>query len=53
MKRFYRNVAASAAADGGYTILLDGKAVKSLKRASLSLPNLSLAEAIAEEWGQQ
>jgi chaperone required for assembly of F1-ATPase len=50
MKRFYKNVEASAAADGGYTVLLDGKAVKTPKRAVLSLPNLPLAEAIAEEW---
>ena len=53
MKRFYKNVAASAAADGGYTVLLDGKAVKTPKRALLSLPNLPLAEAIAEEWRGQ
>ena len=53
MKRFYKNVAASAAADGGYTVLLDGKAVKTPRRALLSLPNLPLAEAIAEEWRGQ
>jgi chaperone required for assembly of F1-ATPase len=53
VKRFYKEVAASAAADGGYTVLLDGKAVKTLKRAVLTLPNLPLAEAIAEEWRAQ
>lgn len=53
MKRFYKDVSASAAADGGYTVLLDGKAVKTPKRAMLTLPNLPLAEAIAEEWRRQ
>jgi chaperone required for assembly of F1-ATPase len=53
MKRFYKEASASAAADGGYTVLLDGKAVKTPKRAMLSLPNLPLAEAIAEEWRAQ
>lgn len=53
MKRFYKEVSASAAADGGYTVLLDGKAVKTPKRAMLSLPNLPLAEAVAEEWSAQ
>jgi chaperone required for assembly of F1-ATPase len=53
MKRFYKEVAASAGADGGYTVLLDGKAVKTPTRALRSLPNLRLAEAIAEEWRAQ
>jgi chaperone required for assembly of F1-ATPase len=53
MKRFYKGVTASASPDGGYTVLLDGKAVKTPKRALLSLPNLALAEAVAEEWRGQ
>ncbi len=53
MKRFYKEASASAGTDGGYTVLLDGKAVKTPKRAMLSLPNLPLAEAIAEEWRGQ
>lgn len=53
MKRFYKDVAASAAADGGYTVLLDGKAVKTPNRALLSLPNQPLAEALAKEWRAQ
>ena len=53
MKRFYREASASASPDGGYTVLLDGKAVKTPKRAMLSLPNLALAEAVAEEWRVQ
>lgn len=53
MKRFYKDASASAAADGGYTVLLDGKTVKTPKRVMLSLPNVPMAEAIAEEWRVQ
>jgi chaperone required for assembly of F1-ATPase len=53
MKRFYEEVSASAVADGAYVVLLDGKAVKTPKRALLNLPSLALAEAIAEEWRGQ
>jgi chaperone required for assembly of F1-ATPase len=53
MKRFYKEASTSAAPDGGYTVLLDGKRVKTPKRALLSLPNLPLAEAITEEWRAQ
>ena len=53
MKRFYKDASASAAADGNYTVLLDGKAVKTPTRAMLALPNLALAEAVAEEWRTQ
>jgi chaperone required for assembly of F1-ATPase len=53
MKRFYKHAAASAAADGSYAVLLDGKAVKTPKRAMLALPNLRLADAIAGEWQGQ
>jgi chaperone required for assembly of F1-ATPase len=53
MKRFYKDAAASAAADGNYTVLLDGKVVKTPKRAMLTLPNLALANAMAEEWRAQ
>ena len=53
MKRFYKEAFATAAADGNYTVLLDGKAVKTPKRMMLSLPNLPLADAIAEEWRAQ
>lgn len=53
MKRFYKEVSASAAADGGHAMLLDGKPVKTPQRALLKLPNLPLAEAIADEWRGQ
>jgi chaperone required for assembly of F1-ATPase len=55
MKRFYKEVTASPSPGnlGGFIVLLDGKPVKTPKRAPLNLPNLVLAEAIAEEWREQ
>jgi chaperone required for assembly of F1-ATPase len=53
MKRFYEDAIASASPDGSYTVLLDRKAVKTPRRATLSLSNLAVAEAIAEEWRAQ
>ncbi len=51
MKRFYKEV--SVAGDGPFAIHLDGRSVKTPKRAVLSLPTRSLADAIAEEWRTQ
>lgn len=53
MKRFYKDASSSAEADAGYTVLLDGKAVKTPKRVMLTLPNVALADAVAEEWRAQ
>jgi chaperone required for assembly of F1-ATPase len=49
MKRFYKDV---SIAEGG-AILLDGRALKTPRGASLDLPPRALAEAIAEEWRAQ
>lgn len=51
-KRFYETVATEAAA-GGWRILLDGRVVKTPKRAELLLPSAPLAEAVAVEWRAQ
>lgn len=49
MKRFWKEV--SVAPEGnGWSIRLDGKAVKTPARASLVVPTRKLADAIAEEW---
>jgi chaperone required for assembly of F1-ATPase len=53
MKRFYKQVSATAAPDGGYTVLLDGKPIKTPARTTLILPSPALAEAIADEWRGQ
>jgi chaperone required for assembly of F1-ATPase len=53
MKRFYKEVTAEPAAAGGFTVLLDGRPVRTPKKAALSLPTLALAEAVADEWRAQ
>ena len=49
MKRFWKS-AAAVEADGGYTVELDGRPVKTPARAELAVPTSALAEAIAAEW---
>jgi chaperone required for assembly of F1-ATPase len=49
MRRFYTSV--EIGGDGG--IVLDGRPVRTPARALLSLPNRSLALAVAEEWAAQ
>lgn len=51
-KRFYEAVATEATA-GGWRILLDGRVVKTPKRAELLLPAAPLAEVVAAEWSGQ
>lgn len=52
MKRFYKE-AKAAPAEGGFVIRLDGRLVRTPKRAELKLPTLPLAEAVAAEWAAQ
>lgn len=52
MKRFYTAVAA-VPEDGAWRITLDGRPVRTPKRAFLSLPTAALAVAVAEEWDAQ
>ncbi|MFD0848515.1 ATP12 family chaperone protein [Sphingosinicella xenopeptidilytica] len=52
MKRFYTAVAA-VPEDGAWRITLDGRPVRTPKRAPLSLPTAALAAAVAEEWDAQ
>jgi chaperone required for assembly of F1-ATPase len=52
VKRFYKDVAVGSEADG-FTVLLDGKPVRTPARHVLVLPTQALAEAVAEEWRQQ
>jgi len=49
MKRFYR----TAEAGEGNRILLDGRPVRTPSGAALALPNVRLAEAVADEWSAQ
>jgi len=52
MKRFYKE-ATVGPVDGGRTILLDGRPVRTPGRAPLTLPCHELAEALAGEWAAQ
>lgn len=52
MKRFYTAVAA-VPESGAWRITLDGRQVRTPKRALLSLPTAALAAAVAEEWDAQ
>lgn len=52
MKRFYKNVAVVETPQG-FSLLLDGKPIKTPARRDLSLPTLALAEALAQEWHSQ
>lgn len=52
MKRFYKE-AAAVAGDDGWSIALDGRAVRTPARAALLLPTEALAQAVAAEWGSQ
>lgn len=51
-KRFYETVSVEAMADG-FAILLDGRAVKTPARQSLSLPTQAAADLVAAEWAAQ
>ncbi len=49
MKRFWQDATVQQA-DGGFAVLLDGRAVKTPAKAALVLPTAALAEAVACEW---
>jgi len=51
-KRVYRTVAVSASR-GSFLVTLDGRPVKTPAQATLAVPTLALAEALAEEWDAQ
>ena len=51
-KRFWKE-AKVVEAEGGYTVSLDGRAVKTPAKAPLVVPARAMAEAIAAEWDAQ
>lgn len=53
MKRFYRQAAVSAQADGTFGIELDGRPLPTPAKAPLALPSERLAQAVADEWNVQ
>jgi chaperone required for assembly of F1-ATPase len=51
-KRFWTKAQAEAC-EGGFTVRLDGRAVKTPAKAALVVPTIAMAEAIAAEWDAQ
>ena len=51
-KRFWKEARAEAC-EGGFTVRLDGRAVKTPAKAALVVPTRAMAEAIAAEWDAQ
>ena len=49
MRRFWKEVTVGQG-DGSWAVQLDGHSVRTPARASLSVPNRALADAIADEW---
>ena len=49
MKRFWKEVTVESG-EGGWSIRLDGRPVRTPAKATLAVPTRNLAEAIAEEW---
>jgi chaperone required for assembly of F1-ATPase len=52
MKRFYKQVSV-AQSEGGWRVLLDGRALKTVGGRAQMAPTRALAEALAEEWAEQ
>jgi chaperone required for assembly of F1-ATPase len=52
MKRFYKLVS-TREESGGFSILLDGKPVKTVGKKTLLAPRRALADALMEEWAAQ
>lgn len=52
MKRFYKEVTV-APAEGGWRVLLDGRAIKTALGKDQVVPNEALASALAVEWADQ
>lgn len=52
IRRFYKSVDV-AEADGGFTVLLDGRQARTPSRALVLLPTRALAELVAADWAAQ
>ena len=51
-KRFWKKAQAEAC-EGGFTVLLDGRPVRTPAKAPLTVPTPTMADAIAKEWDAQ
>ncbi len=52
MKRFYKEVA-TCRGKAGFSVLLDGKPIRSPARNRIVLPTAAMADVVVEEWRQQ
>ena len=52
MKRFWDKTEA-VSCEGGFTVHLDGRSIKTPGKAALIVPTLAMAEAMAQEWDAQ
>lgn len=52
-KRFYKDVTVAEAEDGGFTILLDGKPLRTPAKKPLIVPSKALAGLLRDEWDAQ
>ena len=52
-KRFYEHAHVGDSGEGGVSVLLDGKPVRTPARRALALPTRALAEAVGAEWSAQ
>ena len=52
MKRFYDKVAVAPTA-AGFAVELDGRPIRTPKKAAFAVPGEAVAAAIAEEWRRQ
>lgn len=53
MKRFYKSVTVAPADEGGWRVLLDGRAIKTAGGRPQIVPTSALADAMADEWEEQ
>ncbi|WP_018996001.1 ATP12 family chaperone protein [Hirschia maritima] len=53
MKKFYKQAGIEKLEDGNWTIVLDGRQLKTPAKNVLTLPSEELAEAVAGEWADQ
>ncbi|SOC85555.1 Chaperone required for the assembly of the F1-ATPase [Ensifer adhaerens] len=52
-KRFYDAVSVGEDGEGGFSVLLDGKTVRTPSKAKLSVPTQAAADMVAAEWAAQ
>lgn len=52
-KRFYKEVTVGETADSAFTVLLDGKSLRTPAKHSLSVPTRALAALLRNEWDAQ